>query len=362
MNELNPYDQATKRPLGAAPAVPGVAAEDPPACATPGSSAECMTPAQPEPRWAGLRDAILAGAKVPDLAGLDGEELLGLHWDVEREFARRIQAAPKGSSERNEAVRRAYDAVNHIVHARMLEAGEAHPRDDVRLGVDRRYGRLVADLLSRWQNRGYSPRFFEIGFGSGTLLAHVQGRGFVPEGIEVSPEMHAQARCRLGRAGAARLLLGEFLRHPFQPKDRFHLIYWNDVFEHIPPDQIAEYLRRIHSLLVPGGQLLTITPNWHTRPSDVTGDVCAPRTEPAGLHLKEYTLREVTRLLRAAGFQRVDTPLLVTRRRVYLWGGGLGGLKRALEPLLEWLPFRAAVLCCRAFGMSLTLAQRGPDA
>ena len=57
-------------------------------------------------------------------------------------------------------------------------------------------------------------------------------------------------------------------------------------------------------MLVPGGQLLTITPNWHVRPSDVTVAFCPPRTASAGLHLKEYTLREVSDLLPSPGSGR----------------------------------------------------------
>ena len=62
-------------------------------------------------------------------------------------------------------------------------------------------------------------------------------------------------------------------------------------------------------MLAPGGQLVTITPNWHGRPSDVTAAICPPRTDAEGLHLKEYTLVEVSEMLRRAGFTRLATPL-----------------------------------------------------
>jgi hypothetical protein len=103
---------------------------------------------------------------------------------------------------------------------------------------------------------------------------------------------------------------------------------------------------------------MTITPNWHIRPSDVTRDVFPPRTEASGLHLKEYTLREVTALLRQAGFRKVATPLLVTHRTMLLCGGGLASWKRCFEPCLEWLPFLPARLLCRGMGLSITLAKR----
>ena len=111
-------------------------------------------------------------------------------------------------------------------------------------------------------------------------------------------------------------------------------------------------------MLLPGGQLVTITPNWHMRPSDITLAIHPPRTEAAGLHLKEYTLREVARLLRQAGFESVATPLAVTSRRIVLCRNGLLGLKCFWEPALAWLPFPLAKLACRGLGLSCTIATK----
>jgi SAM-dependent methyltransferase len=200
---------------------------------------------------------------------------------------------------------------------------------------------------------------FEAGFGSGVLLKGVSDAGFTVAGIEVSATMHAEARRLLGPAHADHLYLGTFVGHEFPPVDRqFSLIYWNDVFEHIPPDEIRDYLRQIHAMLVPGGQLITITPNWHLRPWDVSRAFCPPRTESSGLHLKEYTLREVTSLLRQCGFDRVATPLAVTPKRVAICGSGLAGVKRLFEPALEWLPFGLTRLLARGMGISTTLATK----
>ena len=52
------------------------------------------------------------------------------------------------------------------------------------------------------------------------------------------------------------------------------------------------------------------------------------------------------------------TPLVVVPRQVVLCGGGLIGLKRWLEPSLEWLPFRFAKLLCRGMGLTCTVATK----
>ena len=162
----------------------------------------------------------------------------------------------------------------------------------------------------------------------------------------------------VGEAYQEQLYLGDFLKFNALGGKPWSLVYWNDVFEHIPPDEISDWLARIHGMLAPGGQLVTVTPNWHIRPSNVTSAIRPPRSEAAGLHLKEYSLREVTRLLREAGFESMDTPLGVTPRRIVLCGSGQLALKCLFEPALEWLPFRLAKLICRGCGLSVTIATK----
>jgi SAM-dependent methyltransferase len=275
-------------------------------------------------------------------------------WEQERQMAQRILSAPKGSPQRAAAVREAYDTVATF-RAAILGSAEALPV----MGLDRRYTQLVGQILRRQQAAGMRPALFEVGYGCGQLLKQVVEMGFPATGIEVSPALRRRAVELLGPEHDANLLLGNLLECPAADDPRrYSLVYWNDVFEHIPPDEILDFLRKIHSLLLPGGQLLTITPNWHMRPNDVTRDVFPPRTEASGLHLREYTLGEVTALLRQAGFAKIAAPLLVSRRKIFLCGAGLAFWKRRFEPWLECLPLLPAQLLCRGWGLSITLATR----
>jgi len=277
-----------------------------------------------------------------------------LQWEQERHFAQRILATGKGSPQRAEATREAYNTVTTLVD--VAEGGLDEP---LVMGMDPRYEQIVLHLLGQQSRQGGRPAFFEIGYGVGSLLKRLSDSGYEVAGIEVSDSLCQRARRLVGPHQASRLLLGDFLGHEFDTsKDRYSLIYWNDVFEHIPPDEIGDYLDKIHDLLIPGGSLVTITPNWHTRPHDVTAMMCPPRTEAAGLHLKEYSLREVTRLLRERGFSRVATPLAFTHNRAFTCRGGLAGLKRILEPALEWLPFRLTQILCGGFCLSCTIATK----
>ncbi len=271
---------------------------------------------------------VLTGGSVCDLAALDPEQLRQLHWREEQVLARRIAEAPKGSRQRDVATRLAYDTIARILAVR--NRGACQP---LAMGMDARYERLVLGLLRR-QARRVRPSLFEIGFGAGFLLKAVAEEGFEVGGVEVSGALFRRA-CELLRPDCReRLFVGDVRMIAKSQPHRHSLVYWNDVFEHIPRDEILEYLEAIRSMLMPGGLLVTLTPNWHLRPSDITREFRPPRHEAVGLHLKEYTLREVTGLLRRAGFTSVRAALqdLPPDRALRT---GLGGLKRLLEPRLN---------------------------
>lgn len=295
---------------------------------------------------------VLTNGAVRDLATLDATELKELHWQEEQVLARRIVEAPKGSRERAVAIRLAYDTIARIHTARNRESGLP-----LVMGLDRRYVGLVLRLLRRQQRLSIAPSFFEIGFGSGVLLKAVADEGFGVAGIEVSAALHRDACELLGSDHREWLFVGDVRTIATGQRGRHSLIFWNDVFEHIPPDEILEYLQSIRSMLIPGGLLVTITPNWHFRPSDITREFRPLRSEASGLHLKEYTLREVTELLRHAGFASVRTPLFQTKKRIFVGGSGLTATKHLCEPLLERLPFRLAEILCRGFCLNCTIAE-----
>ncbi len=297
---------------------------------------------------------ILADETRRDISGLSAVELKNLLWEQDRDFAARILAGPRGSVQRTRAVRQAYETIPVIFSRWQTREGNR-----VVLGMDDRYAILVSKLLRRQRRRNLSPSFLEIGFGSGKMLKSVADEGYPITGIEASQHLRNQAVELLGSRFETRLIVADFLQYrPDSARAAHTLIYWNDVFEHIPPDEIQDYVEKIHSLLAPGGSLVTITPNWHLRPSDATVIHHPPRTEAQGLHLKEYTLREITAMLRRAGFARVDVPLFLTRKNIFIAGSGLAREKRFFEPLLEWMPFRLAQILCRGLGMYCTIATK----
>jgi SAM-dependent methyltransferase len=299
-------------------------------------------------------EVMLADGNWLSITGLTPTQLSELQWEQEQRFAKAIAALPKHSRERSLVTGQAYDTICTILAAQRAKG------EPLVMGLDKRYVRLVLDLLNRQISRGIGrPRLFEVGYGSGTLLKEISDHGFPVAGVEISTTMREQAVQLLGPRHENHLRFGDLRSVGIDGLDeRPTLIYWNDVFEHICPDEIGDYLAHIHHLLQPGGMLVTITPNWLLRPSDVTRSFCPLRTEARGLHFKEYRLAEVTKLLKQAGFHRVATPLVVSRKQIYLCGSGLRFVKQCCEPLIDKLPIRQAHLLCRGLGLSYTIATK----
>jgi SAM-dependent methyltransferase len=302
------------------------------------------------------RQVVLADGSQQSLQGLSTDQLHRLQWQQEQLFARQIQHAPKGSPARTVVISHAYDTICAILAT--LRGAIDRP---LVMGLSQRDVRLVSRLLQDQKGQQIEcPRLFEIGYGSGVLLQDIRSRGFDVSGIEVSHTMREQALKLLGHNASDQLLLGSLTDlSPQSVTNKPSLIYWNDVFEHICPDEILDYLRCIHRLLIPGGILITVTPNWLLRPMDVTGDFCPSRTTARGLHLKEYRLREVATLLQQAGFSRVATPLLVSRKQLFIAGNGLRSWKQLAEPFIDRIPVRLAHLACKGLGLSYTIATKG---
>jgi SAM-dependent methyltransferase len=228
------------------------------------------------------------------------------------------------------------------------------------MGMDSRYTRFVLDQLSQQTAQGLDGGVFELGFGSGIFLQAAAKAGYRVGGLEVTRQLFEEARSKLPESNHRNLWFGDFCSIDFADQtESYSLAYWNDVFEHIPVDEISDYLHRLHALLQPGGKLITITPNWHMRPSDVTALFKPHRSEAVGFHLKEYTLREVRQLLLNAGFNNVQTPLFISSKRFYFSSPlDMTFIKSLMEPLLEYLPVWAAIQGCRRFGLNCTIATK----
>jgi 2-polyprenyl-3-methyl-5-hydroxy-6-metoxy-1,4-benzoquinol methylase len=303
------------------------------------------------------------GGRSTEITLVDGshlDDLYALQIQQEPAFAKQIAASKKGSPERTAIVRQAYESICRILDEIAQRKVDG---DSLSMGMDRRYTQFVLDLLAQQSRCGLDGGVFELGFGSGILLAAAAEQGYRVGGLEVAGQLFREAKAKLPHPYHKNLWLGDFQSMEIEThRESYSLAYWNDVFEHIPVDEISDYLERLYQLLMPGGKLVTITPNWHMRPSDCTDMYMPPRTEAVGFHLKEYTLGQVNSLLHAAGFAKVQSPIFISRNQIFLSDAfDITSLKVRTESLLEMLPFRWAVQICRRFGFNCTVATKAID-
>jgi SAM-dependent methyltransferase len=294
-----------------------------------------------------------ADRELLELDKLDMSSLDELHWREERLFADKIRSMSGRSKERSELIERAYGNVSRIVAAKNRKRGVEHAS----AGFAEKHRYILQSVLKAVrQNISGAPVFFEVGFGSGRALEVAREQGFDVYGLEVNDALVEAAKREFGGENG-RFFHGEMLDADLSGlREKVDVIYWNDVMEHIPPDEIQPIASVFHDLLKPGGCILTITPNWHVRPSDVTRLFEPPRSEAKGFHLKEYRLSEVMNILRAEGFGEISTPLLATRKKAFFAGQGMIKAKVAMENVLEALPFGAARVLNSLLALSVTLA------
>jgi len=125
------------------------------------------------------------------------------------------------------------------------------------------------------------------------------------------------------------------------PAGSVDVAFSNQLMEHLHPDDALEQLLQIFAALAPAGRYLCVTPNRLNGPHDVSRGFDATAT---GLHLHEYTVRELVTILKKAGFRRVEA--YFTSQRV----------RTSTAPAIAL----EAVLGCLPGTLRRTLASTGP--
>ena len=72
--------------------------------------------------------------------------------------------------------------------------------------------------------------------------------------------------------------------------------------EHSHPDEVHDHLVDVRRALKPGGHYVIFTPNRFSGPHDISRRFS---NVAEGLHLKEYTVRELRQALKKAGYTKI---------------------------------------------------------
>ncbi len=257
-----------------------------------------------EPRGCELIACYKANYGIPADASIT-EEMILRHWTLEKELRLELLASTPG--DRRLVFERSYTRLYQEFDWLNTLAGEAEP--------DTERPALFHAII------GTPPqRIYEVGSGKGDLIRYLAAQGFECGATEITQE-RGEKRTEEADTLSWRSSDGVHLAQ-FEPKDAYDVVVSDQVFEHLHPDDALLHLENTHAILKPGGRCILSTPHRAVGPVDVTR--VFGHAEPMGMHLKEYTYGELSRLFTAAGFEaaavlRLPGPLrraLKTRPRV----------------------------------------------
>jgi SAM-dependent methyltransferase len=215
------------------------------------------------------------------------EGQLRAHYLVERELADRLRNASR------EERRRLYASVYNELYRRVPH----HPQLTQKASPET--VRAVVSAQVRILKSFLTPEttFLEVGSGDCALSLEVAKLVKHVYAVDVSDEITKNLR----PPANFRLVMSDGCSIPV-PRGTVNVAYSNMLMEHLHPNDAFEQLRNIHEALAPGGIYLCVTPNRLSGPHDIS--ICFDDVA-SGLHLKEYTVGELSELFKKAGFSKV---------------------------------------------------------
>jgi len=246
-------------------------------------------------------------------------ERIRAHYEIERELADRLRRAPP-------ATRR---GLYPMVYEEMYRRVPDHPQLLRKRSADET--RVMVGLQMRFLARFLRPdiTFLEVGAGDCELAIEVARTAKRVYAVDVAETVTARAT----RPANVELVLSDGVSVPV-PEGSVDLAFSNQLMEHLHPDDAFEQLRNLARALKPGGLYVCVTPNRLNGPHDVSRHFDRDAT---GFHMKEYTVRELRAVFRAAGFAAATPYAQVKGRSAAL----PPALVEGLEGTLSALPFGA---------------------
>ena len=224
-------------------------------------------------------------AKIPQ-SETRSHERVKEHYRIEKELAARLRSAPR------EERRRLYTAVYDELFRRVHD----HPQLTLRASAASRKAEVAARLKLLHGYLRPDVTYLEVGPGDCALASAVAQRVRKVYAVDVSNEIANG----VALPENLELAISDGCTIPV-PEGSVDVAYSDQLMEHLHTDDAMEQLGNIYQALTPGGVYICITPNRLTGPHDVSRYFDEVAT---GFHLREYTVGELTKLFRAAGFRQ----------------------------------------------------------
>jgi SAM-dependent methyltransferase len=231
------------------------------------------------------------------------ESMIQRHWELEQRLTRELLES--NADNRREVFARCYDALYRELEwlNRLTETSDASS---------------LAEWHGVWKDIIGEPpqKIFEVGSGRGELISFLAAAGYDCTATEITRERGERFAPRAGRV-TWKSTDGVHLER-FEEPYAYDVVLSNSLIEHLHPDDILDHCKGALSILRNGGRYVFCTPHRASGPSDVS--IVFGCDEPRGMHLKEYTYRELIDVLSRAGFQRMDAVLIPAKKMGRLLG------------------------------------------
>lgn len=221
------------------------------------------------------------------------EEMILQHWELEKKLTQEILQSTLEA--RWETFERCYTTLYSELEwlNRLTNSGKKEEN------LARKYAQWI-------QLIGTLPKkIYEVGSGKGELIYYLASQGYECRATEVSRERGKKWTDDLPNLSWG-ISDGVHLER-FEPENHYDIVISDQVVEHLHPDDLVDHFRGVLNILVPGGRYIFCTPHIHKGPSDISWVFNCQK--PMGMHLKEYTYRELTQKLKQAGFQHIYTKM-----------------------------------------------------
>jgi SAM-dependent methyltransferase len=254
-------------------------------------------------------------------------------YEIEKELADRLREASK--EERSRLYPVVYDEFFRRVPHQSQNQRKASPE----------LGKKLVTTQMRFLKRFVKSNqiFLEVGPGDCALAFELAGRVKKVYAVEISKEIAFNEN----KPKNFDLLISNGTRIPVE-ENSIDVAYSHQLMEHLHPEDASDQLESIYRSLRPGGIYICITPNRLNGPHDISKHF---DQEATGLHLKEYTRRELRDLFRSVGFSKI---------RSYMGARGYYlripiAVSIGLENMPDLFPSRLKRRFCRTVPMRLLL-------
>jgi SAM-dependent methyltransferase len=214
------------------------------------------------------------------------EERLHCHYEIEKDLGDRLRAAAK--PDRARLYQTVYDELFRRVpdHPQVTAPNRISHETKIASQV-----RLIEPFLNR------DSVFLEIGGGDCALSFRVAPLIKAAYGLDITDQLVPSPA-----PPNFQLVLSEDGSSIGLPANTVDVAFSFSVVEHIHPEDVIQHLAEVHRVLKPAGIYYCITANRLLGPHDISRYFDSVAT---GLHMKEYTVGELAKLYRNAGFHKL---------------------------------------------------------